>query len=120
DEQWEQRYHEIFEVIVKDPVVYKIAQSTLNFIVNVVSAAVKNAESGESPASEEIRALMEANYWNPDWNLSACAEQLRMNKSTLSRRFQKQNGRKFSELLLQIRIREANRLMKETDIPLDE
>lgn len=120
DEQWEQRYHEIFEVIVKDPVVYKIAQSTLNFIVNVVSAAVKHAESGESPASEEIRALMEANYWNPDWNLSACAEQLRMNKSTLSRRFQKQSGRKFSALLMQIRIREANRLMKETDIPLDE
>lgn len=119
DEQWEQRYHEVFEIIVKDPVVYKIAQITLNFIVNVVSAAVKNAETGEFAASEEIRALMEANYWNPDWNLSACAEQLRMNKSTLSRRFQKQNGRKFSELLIRIRIREANRLMKETTISLD-
>ena len=120
DEQWEQSYHEVFDIIVKDPVVYRIVQSTLNFIVAVVSAAGKNAASGESAASEEIRALMEANYWNPDWNLAACAEQLRMNKSTLSRRFQKQNGRKFSELLMHIRIREANRLMKETDIPLDE
>lgn len=120
DGQWEQSYHEVFEIIVKDPVVYRIAQSTLNFIVNVVSAATKIAEYGDSAASEEIRALMEANYWNPDWNLSACAEQLRINKSTLSRRFQKQNGRKFSELLMEIRIREAKRLMKETDIPLDE
>ncbi|OHX49634.1 hypothetical protein BB776_04195 [Planococcus salinarum] len=120
DEQWEQSYHEVFEIIVKDPVVYRIVQSTLNFIVNVVSAAAKNPANGESAASEEIRELMEANYWNPDWNLAACAEQLRMNKSTLSRRFQKQNGRKFSELLIHIRIREANRLMKETEIPLDE
>ncbi|WP_033542378.1 helix-turn-helix transcriptional regulator [Planococcus sp. CAU13] len=120
DGQWEKSYHEIFEIIVKDPVVYRIAQSTLNFIVNLVSAAVQKTEKGESAASEQIRALMEANYWNPDWNLSACAEQLQMNKSTLSRRFQKQNGRKFSEQLMHIRIREAKRLMKETDISLDE
>lgn len=120
DGQWEQSYHEVFDIIVKDQVVYRIAQSALNFIVNVVSAASENRESGEPAASEEIRALMEANYWNPDWNLSACAEQLRMSKSTLSRRFQKQNGRKFSEVLLQIRIREAKRLLKETDISLDE
>nr|WP_255536236.1 helix-turn-helix transcriptional regulator [Planococcus beigongshangi] len=63
---------------------------------------------------------MEANYWNPNWNLAACAEQLGMSKSTLSRRFQQQNGRKFSELLIQLRIREAKRLMKETEVPLDE
>lgn len=120
DGQWEKSYHEIFEIILKAPVVYGIAQLTLNFIVNAVSAAVKKAEIGESAVSEEIRALMEANYWNPNWNLAACAEQLQMNKSTLSRRFQQQNGRKFSELLMQIRIREAKRLMKETDVPLDE
>lgn len=118
--QWEQSYHEVFDIVVKGPVVYKIVQSTLNFIVSVVSAAGNAAAHGGSAASEEIRSLMEANYWNPAWNLAACAEQLHMNKSTLSRRFQKQNGRKFSELLIQIRIREANRLMKETDIPLDE
>lgn len=120
DDQWEKSYYDIFEIIVKDAVVYKVAQATLNFIVNLVAAAVKSAEGGGAAAAEEIRALMEANYWNPDWNLAACADQLGMNKSTLSRRFQQQNGRKFSYTLMQIRIREANRLMKETGIALDE
>lgn len=120
DDQWEQSYHEVFEIIVKGSVVYGIVQSTLNFIIHVVSAASKSGANGTTAASEEILALMEANYWNPDWNLSTCADQLRVNKSTLSRRVQKQIGQKFSELLIRIRIREANRLMKETDIPMDE
>lgn len=117
NDPWERHYHDVFETIVKDPVVYQIVQSTMNFIIGVVSAA---SMERRSTASEEMIALMEANYWNPDWNLSACADQLGINKSTLSRRFQKQNGQKFSELLIRIRIREANRLMKETDITLDE
>ncbi|MFC4354515.1 helix-turn-helix transcriptional regulator [Chryseomicrobium palamuruense] len=120
DDQWEQSYHEVFEIIVKGSVVYRIVQSTLNFIIHVVSAASKSGANGATTASEEILALMEANYWNPDWNLSACADQLCINKSTLSRRVQKQMGQKFSELLIRIRIREANRLMKETDIPMEE
>lgn len=42
-----------------------------------------------------------------------------MNKSTVSRRFSIESGQLFSDVLHQVRIREAKRLLKETELPLE-
>lgn len=119
-EQWEQYYHSVFEVIIKGSVVYGIVQTAVNFIVQLVLAAGERQGRSDSSDIEKTCALMEANYWDPDWNLAACAEQLDLNKSTLSRRFHQETGQKFSDALASIRLTEAKRLMKETRLPLDE
>ncbi|HSI66487.1 MAG TPA: helix-turn-helix domain-containing protein [Planococcus sp. (in: firmicutes)] len=119
EEVWNRRYLNVFEEIVKGPVVYTIVQSTTEFIIELVREAGNSNAFGDS-SIEKARELMETNYWNPDWNLTACAETLGMTRSTLSRRFQQETGRKFVNTLYAIRLREAKRLMIETDLALEE
>lgn len=116
--QWELRYQKVFEEIVRGTVVYGIVQTTVNFIIELILSAGENPKSGSD--DEKVRELMETNYWNADWNLAACAAQMRINKSTLSRRFHQKTGRKFSQALNELRISEAKKLMKETTLSLDE
>lgn len=115
----EKAYHAIFQEIVRGPVMYRIIQQLIEFITTLLREKSMVASSSQT-FSGKVRTLMESNYWNPDWNLAACAEMLRINKSTLSRKFSQSNEGTFRDSLHEIRIREAKRLLKETAISLDE
>jgi two-component system, response regulator YesN len=119
EEEWTRSYLNVFEEIIKGPVVYTIVQSVTKFIIELVREAGNTNAFGDS-SIEKALELMETNYWDPDWNLTACAESLGMTRSTLSRRFQLETGRKFVNTLYTVRIREAKRLMVETDLALEE
>ncbi|MEH7123839.1 helix-turn-helix domain-containing protein [Bacillus sp. JJ1773] len=117
----EAAYHEIFQQIIHKPVIYQIVQELLTFtsrLLNQVEAQL--LQEGPRSLVEKARELIEANYWDAGWNLAACAEALRINKSTLSRRFSMESGISFRDLLHQVRIREAKRLLQETNLPLEE
>lgn len=114
----EKAYHSVFQEIVRGPVMYQIIQKLMDFITQLLNE--KQVTSSSQTFSGKVRALMESNYWNPDWNLAACAEMLRINKSTLSRKFSQSTGGTFRDSLHEIRIREAKRLLKETTVSLDE
>lgn len=118
DDRWEKRYHEVFEVIVRGPVVYGIVAETAGFIVELVVAAKEQPRSGSSV--EKALELIEANYWDASWSLAACAEILGIGKSTLSRKFQQKTGKKFNVALTERRLSEAKRLLKETRLALEE
>ena len=116
----EMAYHHVFSQIIHQPVIYQIINELLLFIAGLFREY--RHETGEIKQSliEKAKELIEANYWDARWNLSACADTLRMNKSTFSRRFRSESGENFLVVLHQVRIREAKRLLKETDLPLDE
>ncbi|MGB3260374.1 helix-turn-helix transcriptional regulator [Paenisporosarcina sp.] len=115
----EKQYHQLFQDIVREPVMYHIIQNFGDFTANLMKET-SLVESGTSNFSDKVRTMMESNYWDSNWNLAACAEVLQMNKSTLSRRFSKSTGKKFRETLQEIRIGEAKRLLKETNASLEE
>lgn len=115
----EKAYHAIFQEIVRGPVMYRIIQQLIEFITTLLSEKPIVTSSSQT-FSGKVRTMMESNYWNPEWNLAACAEMLRINKSTLSRKFSQSTGGTFRDSLHEIRIREAKRLLKETTITLDE
>jgi AraC-like DNA-binding protein len=77
-------------------------------------------QEGSRTLVEKAKELIESNYWDAQWNLAACADALRINKSTLSRRFAAESGQSFRKTLHQVRIREAKRLLRETDLSLEE
>lgn len=114
----EKAYHSVFQEVVRGPVMYQIIQKLMDFISQLLNE--KQVTSSFQTFSAKVWTLMESNYWNPDWNLTACAEMLRINKSTLSRKFSQATGRTFRGCLHEIRIREAKRLLKETTVALDE
>ncbi|KAB2329955.1 helix-turn-helix domain-containing protein [Cytobacillus depressus] len=120
-ESLEADYHEVFQQIIHKPVIYQIVQELLAFTGRLLHQ-VKDQLLQEGPRSlvEKVRELIESNYWDAGWNLAACAEALRINKSTLSRRFAKESGVSFRDLLHQVRVQEAKRLLQETDLSLEE
>ncbi len=115
----EKLYHQLFQDMIREPIMYTIIQKLTEFI-RLLLKEPGLSNLGQSSFPEKVRSLMESNYWNPSWNLAACADLLHINKSTLSRKFHLSTGVKFREALQEIRIREAKRLLKETDASLEE
>lgn len=115
----EKEFHNLFQDIIREPVMYHIIQKLGNFTSNLMNETNFN-EEGTSNFSEKVRAMMESNYWDCTWNLAACAETLQMSKSTLSRKFSQNAGKKFRDALQEIRIQEAKRLLLETKVSLEE
>ncbi|KAB7704409.1 helix-turn-helix domain-containing protein [Bacillus aerolatus] len=113
-------YHEVFQQIVHLPVIYQIINELLLFIDRLLLQDHGSLKEGPRTLVEKARELIESNYWDAQWNLAACAETLRINKSTLSRRFAAESGQTFRDTLHQVRLREAKRLLKETDLSLEE
>ncbi|WP_162287894.1 helix-turn-helix transcriptional regulator [Indiicoccus explosivorum] len=117
--EWDAPYRHVFSKVLREPVVYRIVQALSLFIADLLEAPEAHPESGKRFA-EKVLQRIEANYWDTGWNLAACAEELQLNKSTLSRRFRERAGRKFQDVLLETRIREAKRLLRESRLPLEE
>ncbi|MFK2827076.1 helix-turn-helix domain-containing protein [Bacillus sp. B190/17] len=116
----ETAYHHVFQQIVHEPVIYQIVHEMVAFITRLLMEGHEQMQEGPRTLVERARELIESNYWDAQWNLAACAEALRINKSTLSRRFAAESGQSFRETLHQVRIGEAKRLLRETDLSLDE
>ncbi|WP_017380982.1 response regulator transcription factor [Paenisporosarcina sp. TG-14] len=119
NESIEQQYHRLFQDIIREPVMYLIIQKLGDFTSKLMKET-SIPEEGTSNFSEKVRMMMESNYWDSSWNLATCAQTLQMNKSTLSRKFSHNTGKKFRDTLQEIRIREAKRLLKETTASLEE
>lgn len=120
--EWERAYHAVFQQIIKQSVIHEIVQGLLVFITELLLYGDGDVclRAEERSLVESVQTLIESNYWNAQWNLADCADALRLNKSTLSRRFSAESGQLFRDVLHQVRIREAKRLLKETDLSLEE
>lgn len=112
-------YYKVFQQIIHQPVIYQILKELLTFIDHLLTQTHGKYNGESRTLVEKIRELIEAHYWDPQWNLAACAETVRMNKSTLSRRFAMESGETFRTVLHKVRLTEAKRLLKETDLPIE-
>lgn len=117
-EMLEKQYHQLFQDMIREPVMYLIIQN-LNDFIGLLMKEPSLSTLGQSSFPDKVRSMMESNYWNPAWNLAACADALQINKSTLSRKYHQNTGVKFRDALQEIRIREAKRLLKESDVSLE-
>ena len=98
---------------------YHIIQSFIGFIAELLQSSVGQSHQ-EGNFVDKVQERIAANYWDASWNLAACADELKLHKSTLSRKFAKEAGKPFSKALLKMRIEEAKRLLTETDLPVAE
>ncbi|MCG7343592.1 helix-turn-helix transcriptional regulator [Sporosarcina sp. ACRSL] len=115
----EHAYHSLFETVIREPVMYHIIQSFIGFIADLLQTSAGEPYE-ESSLVDKVQERIAANYWDASWNLEACADELKLHKSTLSRKFAKEVGVPFSKALLNMRIGEAKRLLAETDLPIAE
>ncbi|WP_153730483.1 helix-turn-helix transcriptional regulator [Sporosarcina obsidiansis] len=114
----EQAYHALFKATIEEPVMYHIIQSFIAFSGELIRTSSDLNISQDFV--EKVRERMLMNYWDSTWNLADCADEMKMHKSTLSRKYAKEAGESFRETLLSIRIEQAKRLLKETDLSIAE
>ncbi|AYC30650.1 response regulator transcription factor [Paenisporosarcina cavernae] len=115
----ERRYHALFEKTVHGVVMYDIVQQYVSFAQELLHF-IPQKGSDETSTAKRVHELVERNYWNPDWGLAECASHLSVHKSTLSRRFLKEQGVHFRDYVLAFRVQEAKRLLLETSLPVKE
>lgn len=114
----EQAYHALFNTTIDEPVMYHIIQSFIAFTGELIRTS-KDLNTSQN-FKEKVKERMLMNYWDPAWNLADCADEMKLHKSTLSRKYAKEAGESFRDTLLGIRIDQAKRLLKETDLTISE
>lgn len=118
--QWEIAYLDLFQTIVQVPVIHEIVRQLLAFVSNLLAVDAVASKERTISLVEKVEDLIETNYWDANWSLEECAEAVRMNKSTVSRRFALESGQTFLKVLHRKRIDEAKRLLLETELSIEE
>jgi two-component system response regulator YesN len=68
----------------------------------------------------ELKHYIELNFMNPELSLEHLGQQFRMNAKYVSHLFKEEFGEKFIDFLTQIRIRQAQQWLAETDWPIQD
>lgn len=80
----------------------------------------KHDTGGEEDMGDKLLQYMGANYPNPDLKVSDVATELRISEDSVSETLKSKVGVSFRQHLNNIRLEEAKRLLKETDLQISE
>ena len=120
DQFFEQEYLHIFDSILYEPVIYRIVQKLLIFISTILDAAGEISKSQHLNIIDQCIHFLELNYWKPELDLADLANFVGRNASYLSHLFVEKTKKTFREKLNEFRIKEAKRLLVETDMSIKE
>lgn len=68
----------------------------------------------------QVRAYMKSHSHNPDLSLESISEHFELNWKSLSKIFKEETGQKFVDYLIELRISHSQRLLLQTDRPIQE
>ena len=114
DGELEVYYHSVFETILYHPILYRIVQEFLLFIYDVLDAAKRHQKAYRLDTIEQAIQYIEKNYTNADLKLEDVSEHVGLSPAYLSSLFTKKRDQSFRQILTDIRIKAARRLLTET------
>ena len=99
-----------------------IATNRLNPDKQLVMAGVEYFEDAEESEKSFVNRLMNYMWENIDGDLSLCtlSDKLHLNPSYLSRRFKSLTGKNLTEAILELRVKKACELLKNTSLKISE
>ena len=90
-------------------------------LMNSVSDAVlQNKNNRQNELMNEIVQIVQNNCFSRDFSINTVADQLGMSAAYLGKVLKKVSGKTFSEYVLSQRMEEACRMLRETDMTIDE
>lgn len=100
----------------------QIATNRLNPDKQLVMAGVEYFEDAEESEKSFVNRLMNYMWENIDGGLSLCtlSDKLHLNPSYLSRRFKSLTGKNLTEAILELRVKKACELLKNTSLKISE
>lgn len=118
--KYENEYRTIFNSILYDAVLYRTVQNLILFIQRIFVGAKDNIQNFKQDPIERGIAFMEANFSNSGLKLEDVAKFVDRNPSYFSHLFIKKTGSSFTDALAKIRLKEARRLLIESNMPIKE
>jgi two-component system response regulator YesN len=112
------KYLSVFDIILYNPILYRIVQEFLLFIYDVLDLVLKQIQSSRKDIIEQSLQFMEANFHKQELKLENVAIHVDRSPAYLSSLFTKRQGSSFRELLTALRMKEAKRLLLETKLPI--
>ncbi|UFJ39504.1 helix-turn-helix domain-containing protein [Brevibacillus humidisoli] len=116
----EDLYHRVFETILYNPILYRIVQEFLLFLYEVLDAASHHRESARTDVVEQALRYMEEQFQQSDLRLEDVARYVDRSPAYLSSLMTKRTDSSFRQLLTSIRLKEAQRLLLETNLSVQE
>jgi two-component system response regulator YesN len=116
----EKEYRYIFNSILYDAVLYRTVQNLILFIQKIFLGAKTNSRNFKHDPIERGISYIEANFSNSNLKLEDVAHYVDRNTSYFSHILMSKMGKGFTEVLAEIRIKEAKRLLIETSKPIKE
>jgi two-component system, response regulator YesN len=113
DGKLEVYYHDVFETILYHPILYRIVQDFLLFIYDVLDGAKRHQKAYGLDTIEQAIQYIEKNYTNADLRLEDVSEHVGLSPAYLSSQFTKKRDQSFRQILTDIRIKAARRLLVE-------
>ncbi|SFS53759.1 response regulator transcription factor [Marininema halotolerans] len=116
---FEERYHHIFDSILHGPVLYRIVQDLILFVEALFDAVAEEQQTTMDPAKQALQYML-AHYQDPWLSLEKVATHVQRNASYLSHLLSRTQGKPFRELLADIRLTQAKRLLETTPLSISE
>ncbi|MEH7305983.1 helix-turn-helix domain-containing protein [Neobacillus drentensis] len=120
NETYEQEYRYIFNSILYDKVLYRTVQNLILYIQKLFIGAQNSVRISKQDPIERGLTYIEANFSNRHLRLEDVAHYVDRNSSYFSHLLMSKTGSSFTELLTSIRMKEAKRLLIETNKPIKE
>lgn len=120
DSSCEREYRYIFNSILYDTVLYRTVQNLILFVQKLFLGAEANIRSFKQDPIERGIAYMESHFSNSNLRLEDVAQYVDRNPSYLSHLLISKTGSSFTDFLTRIRMKEAKRLLTETNMPVKE
>lgn len=120
DLSFEAEYRYIFNSILYDKVLYRTVQNLILFIQKLFLGAESSLRNSKQDPIERGISYMEANFSNSTLRLEDVASFVDRNPSYFSHLLITKTGSSFTEVLAGLRMKEAKRLLIETNKPIKE
>lgn len=113
-------YHDIFQTILYEPVLFRIVQEILLFTFALVDAAENQKRQALGDFIERGQQYIEQHFAKPTLSLEEVAAFVGRNPNYFSQTFAKQKGQTFRQYLTEVRIQKAKQLLREGTLSVQE
>lgn len=116
----EEAYHRVFETILYAPILYRIVQELLLFIYSLIDSVFTQKEESRADLIELAIRYIEGRYTDPALRLEDVARHVDRSPAYFSTLLSQKHGVSFRQLLNNLRMKEAQRLLLETSLSVQE
>ncbi len=117
---YEKHYHQVFETILYSPVLHRIVQEILLFIYQLLEGVIRHQESSKMDVIERGIQYVETHFRDKTLSLQKVAEFVERSPAYYSHLLVKKHGLSLSQLITNSRVKEAKKLLLETQLNIQE